>query len=127
MRLAGKTAIVTGGGSGFGEGIARKFVAEGAWVIIADRDAEAGARVAAALGNSARAVTTDVTRDAQVAQLVETAYAEFGGLDILVNNAGIGHTPQPLESLEEETFERIAAVNMKAIYLSARHVVPRFK
>ena len=127
MRLAGKTAIVTGGGSGFGEGIARKFVAEGAWVIIADRDAEAGARVAAALGNSARAVTTDVTRDAEVAQLVETAYAEFGGLDILVNNAGIGHTPQPLESLEEETFERIAAVNMKAIYLSARHVVPRFK
>jgi 3-oxoacyl-[acyl-carrier protein] reductase len=127
MRLAGKTAIVTGGGSGFGEGIARKFVAEGAWVLIADRDAAAGARVAKSIGDSVRAIAADVGRDGDVAAMVETAYAEFGGLDILVNNAGVGHTPQPLESLDEETFDRIALVNMKAIYLAARHVVPRFK
>ena len=127
MRLAGKTAIVTGGGSGFGEGIARKFVAEGAWVIIADRDTLAGGRVAASLGDNARALSTDVTKDSDVAAMVETAYAEFGGLDILVNNAGVGHTPQPLEGLDEGIFDRISAINMKAIYIAARHVVPRFK
>ena len=127
MRLAGKTAIVTGGGSGFGEGMARKFVAEGAWVIIADRDTLAGGRVAGSLGDNARALSTDVTKDSDVAAMVETAYAEFGGLDILVNNAGVGHTPQPLEGLDEGIFDRISAINMKAIYLAARHVVPRFK
>ena len=127
MRLAGKTAIVTGAGSGFGEGIARKFVAEGAWVIIADRNREAGARVAAELGNSAHSLTTDVTVETEVARMVEAAYADFGGLDILVNNAGVGQSPQPLEQLSQEIFDQIAMVNMKAIYLAARHVVPRFK
>jgi 3-oxoacyl-[acyl-carrier protein] reductase len=127
MRLEGKTAIVTGGGSGFGEGIARRFVAEGARVVVADRDGEAAARVAGALGAAALASRTDVTRDAEVATMVEAAYGTFGGLDILVNNAGIGHTPQPLEGLDEALFDDIARVNMKAIYLAARHVVPRFK
>ncbi|HEY2112532.1 MAG TPA: glucose 1-dehydrogenase [Dongiaceae bacterium] len=127
MRLAGKTAIVTGGGSGFGEGIARKFVAEGAWVLIADRDPAAGERVAASLGKMAHSVTADVTVDSDVAAMVETALLEFGGLDILVNNAGIGHTPQPMETLTEDIFDRITDINMKAIYLAARHVVPRFK
>jgi 3-oxoacyl-[acyl-carrier protein] reductase len=127
MRLAGKIAIVTGGGSGFGEGIARKFVAEGAVAIIADRDAAAAARVAEALGSQARAILVDVSIDADVAAMVEAAYGAFGRLDILVNNAGIGHTPQPLENVSEEIFDRIALVNMKAIYLAARHVVPRFK
>jgi 3-oxoacyl-[acyl-carrier protein] reductase len=127
MRLAGKIAIVTGGGSGFGEGIARKFVAEGAVAIIADRDAAAAARVAEALGSQARAIVVDVSIDADVAAMAEAAYGAFGRLDILVNNAGIGHTPQPLENLSEEIFDRIALVNMKAIYLAARHVVPRFK
>lgn len=127
MRLAGKIAIVTGGGSGFGEGIARKFVAEGAAVIIADRDAAAAARVADALGNQARDIAADVSMDADVANMVESAYGAFGRLDILVNNAGIGHTPQPLENLSEEIFDRISLVNMKAIYLAARYVVPRFK
>jgi 3-oxoacyl-[acyl-carrier protein] reductase len=127
MRLAGKTAIITGAGSGFGAGIARRFVAEGAWVMIADRDREAGVRIAAELGNSARSLKIDVAVDAEVESMVEAAYADFGGLDILVNNAGIGHGPQPLEELSPETFEQIAMVNMKAIYLTARHVVPRFK
>jgi 3-oxoacyl-[acyl-carrier protein] reductase len=127
VRLAGKTAIVTGGGSGFGAGIARKFAAEGAWVLIADRDRAAGEAIAASLGDMARSMEVDVTVDGEVAALVESAFVEFGGLDILVNNAGIGHGPQPMEALDEALFDRIAEVNMKAIYLTARHVVPRFK
>jgi len=127
MRLKDKIAIVTGAGSGFGEGISRKFVAEGAHVIVADRDAVAAARVAAALGANARAVTADVSNPADVKTMVESAYEHFGGLDILVNNAGIGHVPQPLEALAEDEFDRIFAVNMKAIYLAAREAVPRLK
>jgi 3-oxoacyl-[acyl-carrier protein] reductase len=126
MRLKDKVAIVTGGGSGFGEGIVRKFVAEGAKVIVADRDAQAAERVAASVGATARAVTADVTVDADVARMVKSA-EQFGALDILVNNAGIGHVPQPLETLDEKTFDQVIAVNVKSIYLAARHVVPLFK
>jgi 3-oxoacyl-[acyl-carrier protein] reductase len=126
MRLQNKIAIVTGGGSGFGEGIVRKFVAEGAQVIVADRDARAAERVAASVGNTARAVTADVTVDTDVARMVAAASA-LGSLDILVNNAGIGHLPQPLETLDEATFDQILAVNVKSIYLASRHVVPLFK
>jgi 3-oxoacyl-[acyl-carrier protein] reductase len=126
MRLQNKIAIVTGGGSGFGEGIVRKFVMEGAKVIVADRDARAAERVAASVGNAARAVTADVTVDTDVARMVAAASA-FGPLDILVNNAGIGHVPQPLETLDEATFDQIFAVNVKSIYLASRHVVPLFK
>ena len=125
MRLQGKTAIVTGGGSGFGEGIVRKFVAEGAKVLVADRDVANAERVAAATGASA--LRTDVTVAADVKRMVDTAFERFGGLDILVNNAGIGHVPQPLEGLPEDEFDRVLAVNVKSIYLAAREVVPRFK
>jgi len=125
MRLQGKAAIVTGGGSGFGEGIVRKFVAEGAQVLIADRDTANAQRVAAATGASWLAV--DVTRAVDVKRMIDTSFERFGGLDILVNNAGIGHLPQPLEELGEDQFDNIAAVNMKAIYLAAKEVVPRFK
>ena len=126
MRLKDKVAIVTGGGSGFGEGIVRKFVAEGARVVVADRDAQAAERVAASLGSAASAVAADVSVDADVARMVKSA-EPFGALDILVNNAGIGHVPQPLETLDEKTFDQILAVNVKSIYLAARHVVPLFK
>ena len=125
MRLKDKIAIVTGGGSGFGEGIVRKFIAEGAKVVIADRDEAAARRVAEATG--AVALRADVTKAADVKAMVDTAYARFGGLHILVNNAGVGHLPQPLEGLPEDEFDRIVAVNMKAIYLAAQEVVPRFK
>ena len=127
MRLREKVAIVTGGGSGFGEGIARKFVTEGANVLIADRDAAAGARVAASLGAHVRSIAVDVANSADVRAMVDAAHEYYGGLDILVNNAGVGHLPQPLEDLAEAEFDRIVAVNMKAIYLAAREVVPRFK
>ena len=127
MRLQGKKAIVTGAGSGFGEGIARKFVAEGAKVIVADRDEAAANRVAAALGESAIAVHADVTKAVDVKAMVEAAKHRFGGLDILVNNAGMGHVPQPLDELDEDTFDRIFALNVKSIYLAAREIVPLFK
>jgi len=127
MRLEGKVAIVTGGGSGFGEGIATKFVAEGAQVLIADRDRAGGERVAKALGAAARSIVTDVSKAADAKAMIEAALAAFGRLDILVNNAGIGHLPQPLEGLGEDDFDRILAVNVKSIYLAAREVVPRFK
>ena len=127
MRLQGKVAIVTGGGSGFGEGIAAKFVAEGARVLIADRDAAGGERVAAALGPNARSLRVDVAVAADVKTMVEAAHELFGGLHILVNNAGVSHLPQAMEDVGEDDFDRILAINVKAIYLAAREVVPRFK
>ncbi len=127
MRLAGKVAIVTGGGSGFGEGIAAKFVAEGARVLIADRDAAGGERVAAALGANARSLRMDVAVAADVKTMVEAAHELFGGLHILVNNAGVSHLPQAMEEVGEDDFDRILAINVKAIYLAAKEVVPRFK
>lgn len=127
MRLEGKVAIVTGGGSGFGEGIAAKFVAEGAKVLIADRDAAGGERVAKALGANARSLRVNVANAGDVATMLDAANDHFGHLDILVNNAGISHVPQPMEEVGEDDFDRILAVNVKAIYLAARVVVPRFK
>ena len=127
MRLEGKIALVTGAASGFGEGIAKKFVAEGAKVVLADRDGEGAARAADRLGAAALGVRADVTVSADVEAMFAAAQERFGGLDILVNNAGMGHVPQPLEDLAEVDFDRILAVNVKAIYLAARVVVPRFK
>jgi len=127
MRLQDKVAIVTGGGSGFGAGIVRKFVAEGAQVLVADLNLEAALDVATRAGAAARAMRVDVSMAADVRAMIEAAELHFGRLDILVNNAGIGHLPQPLEGLPEEQFDRLFAVNMKAIYLALREVVPRFK
>jgi 3-oxoacyl-[acyl-carrier protein] reductase len=127
MRLEGKVAIVTGGGSGFGEGIAKKFVREGARVLIADRDAAGGERVAKALGANARSLRVDVANAADVKTMIDAAQELFGGLDILVNNAGVSHLPQPLEDVGEDDFDRILGINVKAIYLAAKAVVPRFK
>jgi 3-oxoacyl-[acyl-carrier protein] reductase len=127
MRMKNKVAIVTGGGSGFGAGIVRKFVAEGAQVIVADLNLEAALDVAATCGAAARAFRVDVADATDVRLMMEAAELHFGRLDVLVNNAGVGHVPQPLEGLPEDEFDRISAVNMKAIYLAMREVVPRFK
>jgi len=127
MRLQDKVAIVTGGGSGFGAGIVRKFVAEGAQVLVADLNLEAALDVTTRAGAAARAMRVDVSMAADVRAMIEAAELHFGRLDILVNNAGIGHLPQPLEGLPEEQFDRLFAVNMKAIYLALREAVPRFK
>ena len=127
MRLQDKVAIVTGGASGFGAGIVRKFVAEGARVIIADRNLEGGLDLAATLGEHTRAMRVDVADATDVRLMMEAAELHFGRLDILVNNAGVTHLPQALEEVSEDDFDRIVAVNMKAIYLAMREVVPRFK
>ncbi len=127
MRLQNKVAIVTGGASGFGAGIVRKFVAEGAQVIVADLNLDAARAVVAEVGSSAAAVCVDVSRSADVRLMFEAADHQFGGVDILVNNAGMGHLPQPLEGLPEDEFDRLFAVNMKSIFLAMREAVPRFK
>ena len=127
MRLKGKVAIVTGGGSGFGAGIVRKFVAEGAQVLVADVNLEAAMDVAAAAGPAARALRVDVANAADVRLMMEAAELHFGRLDILVNNAGVTHLPAPLEDVSEADFDRVVAVNMKAIYLAMREAVPRLK
>ena len=127
MRMKDKVAIVTGGGSGFGAGICAKFIAEGAQVIVADLNLDAALDVAAAAGAHARALRVDVSKADDVRVMMEAAELHFGRLDVLVNNAGVGHLPQPLEDLPEEQFDRIVAVNIKAIYLAMREAVPRFK
>jgi 3-oxoacyl-[acyl-carrier protein] reductase len=125
--LEGKSAIVTGGASGFGAGIVRRFVREGASVIIADVNGDSAEALAAELGERTRGVATDVTVTADVEALIAATKAFAGGVDILVNNAGIGHTPEPMETLAEETFDRIIDVNVKSIYRTARQVVPEMK
>jgi 3-oxoacyl-[acyl-carrier protein] reductase len=127
MRLEGKVALVTGGGSGFGEGIVRKFVAEGAKVLVVDRNLDAAQRVAASMGGSAAAHQADVSRAADVRAMIEQCESRFGPLDTLINNAGVSHVPTPTEDVSEADFDLIFAVNMKAIYLAAKEVVPRFK
>ncbi|MBY6048248.1 glucose 1-dehydrogenase [Vannielia litorea] len=121
MRLTGKRAIVTGGGSGFGAGIAAKFAAEGAEVLVTDINAEAAADIAAEIGG--RALAMDVASLADW----EACVAEAGPVDILVNNAGVTHLPAPMEEVSEEDFDRVAAINMKSIYLSARTVIAGMK
>ncbi|MEO0655861.1 MAG: glucose 1-dehydrogenase [Pseudomonadota bacterium] len=125
MRLEGKNAIVTGGGSGFGEGIASKFATEGARVMIADINPDAANTVAHQLDGIACEV--DVADAASVAAMSEDALTAFGQIDILVNNAGITHLPKPMEDVDEAEFDRVLAVNAKSVYLTARALVPHMK
>ena len=125
MRLAGKVAIVTGGASGFGAGIVRKFAAEGAKVLIADLNLEGAEALARELGQKAAHV--DVSKDGSVNQLAAAALMAFGKVDILVNNAGVSHLPAPMDEISEADFDRVFNVNMKSVYLTARHLVPHFK
>jgi 3-oxoacyl-[acyl-carrier protein] reductase len=127
MKLQDKVAIVTGGGSGFGEGIVKKFVVEGAKVLVVDRNLEGAERVAQAAAGRADSFRADVSSAADTRAMIEAAEKRFGPLDILVNNAGVSHLPTPTEAVSEDDFDRIVAVNMKAIYLAVREVVPRFK
>ncbi|ASP19242.1 3-oxoacyl-ACP reductase [Antarctobacter heliothermus] len=125
MRLQGKRAIVTGGGSGFGEGIATRFAAEGAQVIIADINMDNARKVAGETG--AHALHADVADPASVTNLVAEANDLMGGIDILVNNAGITHLPALMEDVSEADFDRVFAVNCKSVYLMARALVPQLK
>jgi len=127
MRLKDKSAIVTGAGSGFGKGIAMRFAKEGARVGVVDINAEAAREVASQIGDSAFAMEADVSIDRDVSRMVQEALDRWGQLDILVNNAGTTHRNQPMTEVTEEEYERIFAVNVKSVYLSAKHIVPVMK
>lgn len=127
VALTGKVALVTGAGSGFGEGIAKKFAAEGAKVAIVDRNLDGAERVAREIGSAALALAADVSKEADVAAAVEKTVAHFGGIDILVNNAGIGHTPRAAETVDPDEFDRVIGVNVRGVYLGSRAVIPHLK
>jgi 3-oxoacyl-[acyl-carrier protein] reductase len=129
-RLAGKVALVTGAASGFGRGIAERFAQEGCAVVVNDLARDAGERVAAdirAAGGKAAFAYGDVSKSADVKALLEAALREFGALQIVVNNAGTTHRNQPLLDVSEAEFDRVYAVNVKSIYLTAQHMVPYFR
>ncbi len=130
MRLQDKVAVVTGAASGFGEGIARRFAAEGAQVVLADLNDAAGAAVTAEIasaGGAASYIHADVTDLAQVEAMIGAAVENYGRLDILVNNAGVSHQRADMTEVSEADFDRTFAVNVKSIYLAARVVVPLFR
>lgn len=127
MQIDGKTAIVTGGASGFGAGIVRSFLTAGARVMVADINGESAAEFAAQLGERALACTVDVSDGASVDAMADTAMRQMGHVDILVNNAGVTHMPTPLEDVSEADFDRVLNVNVKSVYLTARALVPHMK
>ena len=125
MRLEGKTAIVTGAASGFGAGIARKFAAEGARVMVVDLNRDGAGAIAAEIGGTDSVV--DVGDAASVEAMIRKAIEEFGKIDILVNNAGITHLPKPMEEVTEDEFDTVLRVNAKSVYLTAKALVPHLK
>ncbi|SNY91958.1 3-oxoacyl-[acyl-carrier protein] reductase [Cohaesibacter sp. ES.047] len=120
-RLAGKIAIVTGAASGFGKGIARRFTAEGAKVVIADLNEEGLEKLAKDIG--ATPVRADVTEPEDVDRMIKAAGA-LGGLDILINNAGFTHRNTSMLEVSDEEFDRIFNVNVKAVFLAAKRAIP---
>ena len=125
MRLSGKTAIVTGGASGFGAGIVRKFIAEGATVMVVDINGDAARAMADEFGGIS--CTVDVAKSDSVKSMAEAAIAQMGFINILVNNAGITHLPTQMEDVTEEEFDRVMAVNTKSVFLTAKHIIPHMK
>lgn len=124
QQLEGKIAIVTGGAGGFGEGIVRLFVAEGAKVVIADLDTARGQALAVELGDHAHFFRCDVSKRADVTGLVEACVGVHGEPDIVVNNAGTTHANMPMLEVDEATFDRMFDINVKSIYHMAHAVVP---
>lgn len=126
--LTGKVAIVTGGASGLGEGLTRRFCAEGAKVVIGDVDSDGGAALAAELGPNATFTEADVSDLDQVSRLVSTAVEQFGGLHVIVNNAGISGTMHR-RFLDDDLadFERVMAVNVRAVMAGTRDAARHMK
>lgn len=127
MKLKDKVAIVTGGASGFGRAICETYAAEGAKVLVADINGQGAREVALGIGKSAAHTAVDVSKKRDVDAMVAEAVKTFGGLDIMVNNAGFTHKNQPMLNVTEEEFDRIFAVNVKAIYLAALAAVPEME
>lgn len=127
MRMNQKVAIVTGGASGFGEGIVRKFVSEGARVVIVDINIDAAKKLAEELGDATVACQADVSSSDDVACIKDTTLSAFKQIDILVNNAGVTHQPMAMEAVSESDFDKVFAVNAKSVYLAAKHILPVMK
>ncbi|UUP18416.1 SDR family oxidoreductase [Nitratireductor thuwali] len=123
-RLENKVAVITGAASGFGKGIAQRFAEEGAKVIVADLNIKGAEKVAESIGAAAIPVSADVSLKADVEAMVQAALDAHGRIDIMVNNAGYTHRNGDMLQVDEDTFDLITAVNMKAIYHSALCVVP---
>lgn len=123
-QLQNKIAIITGSAGGFGEGIAQAYVAEGAKVIVADINGDAARKVAATLGAQASSFTCDVSNKEQVQALVQHCVDTFGIPDIVINNAGTTHKNRPMLEVDEATFDRMFAVNVKSIYYMTHAVLP---
>lgn len=123
MRLKDKSIIITGGAQGFGLGIVERFAPEGAKLMIVDVKGEAAAAVAERFPG-AQSIRADVSKDADWAEIVALTLRVFGRIDVVVNNAGVSHKNQPMLDVDEKEFDRVYAVNVKSIYLSARHCVP---
>jgi NAD(P)-dependent dehydrogenase (short-subunit alcohol dehydrogenase family) len=127
VKLKGKVALVTGAGSGMGQAIAVLFAREGAKVSVVDIDAARGQQTVALIEQGkgqGKFVNADVSKTADVASMIKTTVAAYGRLDILVNNAGVPMGPTPIDEVAEDLYERIMAVNVKAIYLSAKYATP---
>jgi 3-oxoacyl-[acyl-carrier protein] reductase len=130
MNVQHKSIIVTGAGSGIGQGIAERLALAGASVLVVDINVRAAQGVALAidsLGGKAVAWQADVTHSASVKAMVAAAVEQFGGLDVVVNNAGWTHRNRPALEVSEEDFDRCYAINVKSIYLSTIHAVPVFR
>ena len=123
MRLKNKIAIVTGGGSGFGAGIVKKFIQEGAKVVVADINLENAEKVVMASGGFA--VEVDVSNSLSFKNMVDKTLEKFGKIEIMVNNAGITHLPNSMENISEAEFDKIFAVNSKSVFFSAKYLVPK--
>jgi 3-oxoacyl-[acyl-carrier protein] reductase len=130
LRLAGKVALVTGAGSGMGQGIAVLFAKEGAKVSVVDINASAGQKTADLIkqtGADGQFISADVARAQDVEQMLKKTVTAYGRLDIIVNNAGVPMGPTPIEEVEESLYDKIMAVNVKAIYLAAKYATPIMK
>ena len=126
MRLAGKVAVISGAASGMGAEEARLFAHEGAKVMIADMLETEGQQVAADIkgaGGEALFVRTDVTREADWQNVVQTTVSRFGKLDILVNNAGVSAT-MVADPLDTEGWRRIMEINATGVFLGTKHAIP---
>ncbi|MFE6195832.1 glucose 1-dehydrogenase [Streptomyces sp. NPDC057838] len=126
-RFEGQTVIVTGGSGGMGSSHARAYHAEGANVVIAGRDGDAGRDLAAQLGHRALSAHLDVTSEDDWAALVREAEDEFGPIAILVNNAGIQNPAATIERTELRTWEHTFGVNVTGQFLGIRAVVPSMR
>jgi 3-oxoacyl-[acyl-carrier protein] reductase len=127
MRLSGKTAIVTGGASGFGEGIAEVFCEQGANVVIADLNEEGAKAVASRFGEKALGIKCDVTNLSDLQQMMAQSISEFGKVDIIVNNAGWTHKNQPMLEVSEDEFDRVFEINVKSIYQMSKASIPHLR